>query len=622
MRFIKHDILIDKNISGESENMLDLTRRISKGFLEIKAEIPVQKAFELLSDPKITTLIYLEPDNNAFYYLTNYIINNSYREKTDTSELKAKDIALKSIIFDHDEYSKDGNEYLMKFKEKFSEFTGSSINLILVVSENKPIGLLTDLDFTSTPEDKPHEEKTVLDKFIDSELDPINNLDTLYQLIGDHGFILNDELKVDIKIRLENRIDELNQLTIFKPITLDPESNKNDPNHKHDTQIDGTGPGQIKLSAKEDQSGLLEESDKKVEPILNKISVIYNPNHLKHRSTTSSPETPERITKIISLLKDREKIFNSHCKLKSDYPPAVEEDILRVHTKKYIDFIKGYAQKGGGFLGDSTYITKQTHELALLAVGGAIRAAEEVIQGKTDFSLGLIRPPGHHAGRDKYGGYCIYNNAAALARYLQAKRGMKKILILDWDAHAANGTMDIFYDDPTVMLISLHQDPHNYYPKTGFISQMGKLQGLGYTVNIEMPRGSSDKEYLVAFEELVLPLYNTFNPDFVIGCNGYDAHHSDPYTELQLTADGYYEFSKIFEAHMKNKMVILMEGGYHPFMGELTHTLINGLLGKPKPFEDKFHSLSQKVVSGEKTYKILTQNIKELKFNLNRYRIL
>jgi acetoin utilization deacetylase AcuC-like enzyme len=602
--------------------MLDLTRRISKGFLEIEAEITVQKAFELLSDPKITTLIYRKPDNNVFYYITNYIINNSYREKTNTTELLAKDIALKSIVFDYDQYSQHGEDYLKEFKERFSEFTGSSINLILMISDNKSIGLLTDLDFTSLPEDKPHEEKTVLDKFIDSESDPVSNINTLYQTINEHGFILTDELKDYIKNRLKNRINELNQLAIFKPIELDPESSQDDVEPEQDSLNTESGQEQITTAINEDGRASSENTGSDQEQLINAITVIYNPNHVNHRSTTSSPETPERMTKIISLLKDREKIFNSHCKLISDYPPATEDDILRVHTRKYLDFIKGYAKKGGGFLGDSTYITKQTHDLALLAVGGAIKAAEEVIYERADFALGLIRPPGHHAGREKYGGYCIYNNAAALARYLQAKLGMKRILILDWDAHAANGTMDIFYDDPTVMLISLHQDPHNYYPKTGFITQMGKLQGLGYTVNIEMPRGSSDKEYLIAFDELVIPLYNKFNPDFVIGCNGYDAHHSDPYTDLQLTADGYYEFSRIFEKYMKNKMVILMEGGYHPFMGELTHTIINGLMGKPKQFVDKFHSLSQKVVSSEKTYKILTQNIKELKFNLNRYRIL
>jgi acetoin utilization deacetylase AcuC-like enzyme len=331
---------------------------------------------------------------------------------------------------------------------------------------------------------------------------------------------------------------------------------------------------------------------------------------------------PERLIKIIDLLKSRGNVFNSHCKLISDYPAATEEDLLMVHHEDYVRFIKNYAGKGGGFLGDSTYVTATTHELALAAVGGALKAADEVLSGHARFGLALIRPPGHHASSDKYGGYCIYNNAAILARYLQKKKGLKNILILDWDAHAANGTMKIFYDDPTVMLISLHQDPHNYYPKTGFISQMGSSNGLGYTINMEMPRGSGDKEYMTVFKELVMPLYEKFEPDFIIGCNGFDAHHSDQFTDLHLTADGYYKFSTLFRKHMIDKMVILMEGGYNPFLGELTHTLINGLSGLPNQFEDSHQSLIQQVVSEEKIQVVFNEKLKELKYNLKRFKLI
>ena len=352
------------------------------------------------------------------------------------------------------------------------------------------------------------------------------------------------------------------------------------------------------------------------------LVVIYNPNHISHRPKGTSPEMPERLIKIMDLLNKREKVFNSHCKLISDYPPATEADVLRVHTKAYVEFIKNYASKGGGFLGDSTYITNTTHELALLAIGGAFKTAEFVLDGKAEFGFGLIRPPGHHASKDKYGGYCIYNNAAILAKYLQTKKGLKKILILDWDAHAANGTMNIFFDDPSVLLISLHQDPHNYYPKTGFISQLGKSLGLGYTVNVEMPRGAGDEEYLTVFDELVIPLYEKFNPDFVIGCNGFDPHHSDQFTDLQLTGNGYYKFCEIFRKYMKNKMVILMEGGYNPYMGELTLTMINGLLGFPNQFNDAHLSLIQKVTSEERIQVVLNKKLKELKYNLKRYHMI
>ena len=139
---------------------------------------------------------------------------------------------------------------------------------------------------------------------------------------------------------------------------------------------------------------------------------------------------------------------------------------------------------------------------------------------------------------------------------------------------------------------------------------------------MEMPRGSGDDEYLTVFKELVIPVFEKFKPDFVIGCNGFDAHHSDQFTDLCLTSKGYYEFCSYFNKHMRGKMVILMEGGYNPYMGELTLTLINGLLGLPNPFEDKHQSLLYKVVSTEKVHVILNKKLTELKSNLNRLNII
>jgi acetoin utilization deacetylase AcuC-like enzyme len=338
--------------------------------------------------------------------------------------------------------------------------------------------LISDLEVTNLEVSKKPEFKSDLDNFVTSEADPINNIYKFYDYLNDLGFKLTTQTKDYIFNLMKNRLAKENEEIEPNPL-----------------------PEQIQLEDVNNNSEIDSKCDKKIDEKM--IVIIYNPNHINHYPEVSSPEMPERIIKIIDLLKNREKIFNEKCRLISDFKPGSEEDLLKIHTKNYIQFVKDYAKKGGGFLGDSTYITRSTHEIALLAVGGAIRASEEVINGKSDFALALIRPPGHHASKDKYGGYCIYNNAAVLARYLQNKKKMKKILILDWDAHAANGTMDIFYDDPSVMLISIHQDPHNYYPKTGFLSQMGKSKGLGYTINVEMPRGSGDEEYFTVLNELI-----------------------------------------------------------------------------------------------------------------------
>jgi acetoin utilization deacetylase AcuC-like enzyme len=632
--------------------MLEIKRKLEKEFRVVNPEISIQKAFELLAEPSVSVLIFISAEKNVFYYLTELEINKSIQHQNETTNTSIKKIAIKSLIFDYDQYKKINFEYISQFKRGLAGLGSEKPDKILVFSSGKSIGLVSDLVLNGVPDSQADEYQSELDKFIDAEANPVAHINKFYDIVSSFGFSLNQELKSYILTLLENRIQEREQNKIEMDIEdlevdIDSSSVEQDKPRQADLNFSETVPKKIPEAKQESkfeqkskqksepvtniEEGIVEveerSTDHVVQPKINSgepkgIAVIYNPSHIGHRSETSSPEMPERLTKIIDLLNRREKVFNKQCRLISDFPPATEEDLLRVHDLQYIDFIKRYASKGGGFLGDSTYVTKTTHELALVAVGGAIRAAEEVLNGKAEFALALIRPPGHHASREKYGGYCIYNNSAILARYLQQEKGLKKILILDWDAHAANGTMDIFNDDPSVMLISLHQDPHNYYPKTGFISQMGKAKGFGYTINMEMPRGSSDDEYFTVFKDLVLPLVEKFKPDFVIGCNGFDPHHSDQYTELQLTGRGYYKFCQFFREHMQNKMVILMEGGYNPYMGELTHTIINGLLGQPNQFDDNYKSLFQKVVSDEKIHVILNQKLKELKNNLRRYKML
>ncbi len=584
--------------------MKDLIKKVRKDFVEIDPELSINKAFEKLAEPNVEILIYVDSNLKEFYYLTGHDIHKKIRNQATPNNLLAKDAAIKSLIFNLDEYSKTGTNYVLEFKNIFSKFGIEFPYLILVLQDEKPLGLISDLEIINLEVKNEIKFISDLDNFITSEPDPIKSIDRFYNHLESLGFNLTSEIRHYIFHLINHRVskeelktdkaqspENLERIELAKSAEAIPTKTKI--NTQIVKQMEGNG-----------------------------IVIVYNPTHINHYPKVSSPETPERITKIIQLLKNREKVFNEYCRLISDFKPVEEEDLLKVHTRNYVQFVKDYAAKGGGFLGDSTYITKTTHDIALLAAGGAIRASEEVIQGKSDFAFALIRPPGHHAGADKYGGYCIYNNAAVLARYLQNKKGFKKILILDWDAHAANGTMEIFYDDPSVMLISIHQDPHNYYPKTGFLYQMGKSKGLGYTINVEMPRGSGNEEYLTVLNELVIPLYENFQPDFIIGCNGFDAHHSDQYTDLNLTSEGYYEYCRYFRKNFKRKMVILMEGGYNPYMGELTHTIINGLLGLQNPFEEKYHSLATKLISREKTYLILNNKLKELKYNLKGYNIL
>lgn len=332
----------------------------------------------------------------------------------------------------------------------------------------------------------------------------------------------------------------------------------------------------------------LKEAPKGDRGIPAKVAVLYSEAHIAHlpkNTNVQDMERPERLTRAMDYLQ-RSGVFGERCDLITGKYPVSDQDLLLVHSDEYVRFVRSYSLSGGGFLGDSTYMTSNTFEVAGLAVGSAIQAGELVLSGQYSASMVMIRPPGHHAGVDKYRGFCIFNNVAVLARYLQKKKGISKVMIIDWDAHAGDGTMEIFYNDPTVMVVSLHRDPHDFYPRRGFSSQTGEGPGIGYTANVEMPVGAGDEEYAFAFDELVMPLLHSFSPDFVICSCGFDAYYKEEHIKLNLTSAGYHMMAKKIMSVMNGNFVLVMEGGYHKFNGHLTHVVINSLLGLPDPIAD------------------------------------
>ncbi len=332
----------------------------------------------------------------------------------------------------------------------------------------------------------------------------------------------------------------------------------------------------------------LKEAPKGDRGIPAKVAVLYSEAHIAHlpkNTNVQDMERPERLTRAMDYLQ-RSGVFGERCDLITGKYPVSDQDLLLVHSDEYVRFVRSYSLSGGGFLGDSTYMTSNTFEVAGLAVGSAIQAGELVLSGQYSAAMVMIRPPGHHAGVDKYRGFCIFNNVAVLARYLQKKKGISKVMIIDWDAHAGDGTMEIFYNDPTVMVVSLHRDPHDFYPRRGFSFQTGEGPGIGYTANVEMPVGAGDEEYAFAFDELVMPLLHSFSPDFVICSCGFDAYYKEEHIKLNLTSAGYHMMAKKIMSVMNGNFVLVMEGGYHKFNGHLTHVVINSLLGLPDPIAD------------------------------------
>jgi acetoin utilization deacetylase AcuC-like enzyme len=206
-----------------------------------------------------------------------------------------------------------------------------------------------------------------------------------------------------------------------------------------------------------------------------------------------------------------------------------------------------------------------SYQVALNAVGGVQSAIDAVIEGKIRNAFCAIRPPGHHATKDKAMGFCFFNNVAIAAKYIQQKHKLARVLIVDWDVHHGNGTQAIFDEDPTVFYFSVHQSP--FYPGTGSAGDKGVGKGLGSKMSVPLPAGSGDAEYKKAFEERLKPAAAAFKPDFVLISAGFDAANGDLLGGMKVTPQGYAELTRIVqgiaEASCSGRLVSMLEGGYN-----------------------------------------------------------
>jgi acetoin utilization deacetylase AcuC-like enzyme len=247
------------------------------------------------------------------------------------------------------------------------------------------------------------------------------------------------------------------------------------------------------------------------------------------------------------------------------YPNTLNiADLMLVHTEEYIEKVRSMSNRGG-MISIDTPIQAKTYDIAKLSAGGAVLAGKIILEGKASNSFALIRPPGHHSGRNYGGGFCYFNNIAILVEYLRKYFGLKRFMIIDWDVHHGNGTQDIFYEDPTVLYFSTHQMP--LYPGTGYMDEIGKGEGKGYTVNLPLPAGTSGKIYDKIFEDLVSPLASEFEPEIILVSAGADAHFADPIANLQFTSQNYISMTgkllEITNKLCKGRLAMVLEGGYN-----------------------------------------------------------
>ncbi len=316
-------------------------------------------------------------------------------------------------------------------------------------------------------------------------------------------------------------------------------------------------------------------------------ALIYHEDYLKHSAGPYHPESKERLIAIMEIFRQT-GILEQVNLLTPER--CSDEDILLVHTHEHLEYIKKLSEGGGGPIDADTYCREDTYDIARLAAGGEILAGRSVIEKKADNAFALIRPPGHHVTKGRAMGFCYFNNVAIMIRYLQKNCNVKKACIFDWDVHAANGTMDIFYEDPSVLNISMHQDPRTIYPGTGFIDQVGEKEGEGYTINIPVPPGTGDADYVYILNEFVLPRIERFKPDFIAISAGFDSHRDDPLGSLSVTEKGYCKMTSsllnLAKRLCQGRMVVELEGGYNlDAIAKSTYAVINVLLGLEQEIE-------------------------------------
>jgi len=322
-----------------------------------------------------------------------------------------------------------------------------------------------------------------------------------------------------------------------------------------------------------------------------RTAIIFTPKYLEHDTGKDHEESPARLRVIRKELEKSGLLATGRGSMVKPKPVRLE-DLELVHEPDYIDLVKRFCKSGGGLLdlGD-TIVSSKSFEVALLAVGGTIEAVKLVMADKFQNAFALVRPPGHHAGRYYALGFCIFNNVAVAAGYLLRYFGLKRILILDIDAHHGNGTQDVFYSTNKVLYLGLHQDPRGF-PGTGFIDEVGEQEGRGYTVNLPFPFRTPDEVYLKAFDQIVTPITQQYKPEFILVSVGFDGYYADPVGELSLSAHVYTKvFSKILDLASQScnrKLVAVLEGGYNlKALGRMATSVIAKLAGVPYTIESK-----------------------------------
>jgi acetoin utilization deacetylase AcuC-like enzyme len=286
------------------------------------------------------------------------------------------------------------------------------------------------------------------------------------------------------------------------------------------------------------------------------VLLATHERYLEHVAGGRHPERPERLGAVLAGVAAAEVTDD----VVAFAPrPATRDELTRVHDERYVDHVAEFCANGGGRLDADTGAGPKSYDAALLAAGAGIDAAQRLERGEADTAFCAVRPPGHHALAARAMGFCLFNNVAVTAAALAA-RG-ERVAVVDVDAHHGNGTQDLFYDDPRVLYVSMHEWP--LYPGTGALSEIGVGGAQGTTINFPFPAGTAGDAYLAAIDEVVAPQFERWQPTWLLISAGFDAHRLDPITDMGLTSGDYALVTeRLVSLGAPRRVIGFLEGGY------------------------------------------------------------
>ena len=311
------------------------------------------------------------------------------------------------------------------------------------------------------------------------------------------------------------------------------------------------------------------------------LILIHSERFAEHQTPPGHPERPERAEALDAVAAR----WRDHGHEIVAPRLATWEQLTRVHDREHVRRMEELTGTAAA-LDHDTYTSPESYEIALLAAGAVVDAVERVMAGPATAAAALVRPPGHHAERNRAMGFCLFNNVAVGAAHARAL-GAARVAIVDYDVHHGNGTQHIFESDPQVLYVSTHQFP--YYPGTGAADEIGRDAGRGFTVNLPLEVGAVDEDYQAAFAGVVIPVLRQFAPDLVIVSAGFDAHERDPLGGMRVTTPAFgamtRELKAIPDEYCQGRIVAVVEGGYdlQALAASLDATL-EALDGAPSPW--------------------------------------